>query len=63
MRVGSGTGPADLRTGPFRGVHDLAGRGIENAVVERLEADADVLAVLDLVLKLREARPQQTVTR
>src|SRR6266540_2036508 len=37
--------PAHLRAGALGGVHDLARRRIENAVVERLEADADVLAV------------------
>src|SRR5690606_9645897 len=37
--------PTDLRAGAFRGVHDLAGRRIENPMVERLETDADILAV------------------
>src|SRR6185295_10444596 len=36
---------ANLGTGTFRRVHDLAGRRIENSMVERLETDADILAV------------------
>src|SRR4249920_3255580 len=36
---------ANLGTGTFRRVHDLAGRRIENSMVERLERDANVLAV------------------
>src|SRR5689334_13296545 len=38
-------GPANLRAGPLRRRHDLACRGVEDAVVERLEAYADVLTV------------------
>src|SRR6478735_5803840 len=36
---------AHLRTGALGGRHDLARRRIENAVIERLEPDPDVLAV------------------
>src|SRR6201989_998381 len=36
---------ANLGTGTFRRVHDLAGRRIEDTMVERLEPDANVLAV------------------
>src|SRR6201996_3580229 len=38
-------GSANLSTGPFRRVHDLTGRRIEDSMVERLETDANVLAV------------------
>src|SRR3954451_10378054 len=38
-------GPTDLRAGPLRRRHDLARRGVEDAVIERLEADANVLTV------------------
>src|SRR6185369_12880813 len=38
-------GSANLGTGTFRRVHDLAGRRIENSMVERLETDANILAV------------------
>src|SRR5882757_8940815 len=38
-------GSANLSTGTFRRVHDLAGRRIENSMVERLETDANILAV------------------
>src|SRR5499427_4917672 len=37
--------PADLRASAFGGVYDLTRRRIENAMVESLEPDADVLAV------------------
>src|SRR3954469_8063207 len=36
---------ANLSTGPFRRVHDLTRRRIENSMVERLEAYANILAV------------------
>src|SRR5437016_1399481 len=36
---------ANLGTGPFRRVHDLTRRRIENPMVERLEAYANILAV------------------
>src|SRR4051812_45265224 len=36
---------ANLCTGPFRRVHDLTGRRIENSMVERLETNANILAV------------------
>src|ERR1700674_5886135 len=36
---------ADLRTGALGRVDDLARRRIENAVIERLEPDPDILAV------------------
>src|SRR5690242_12809048 len=38
-------GSANLRTGALRRIHDLARRRIEDAMVERLETYADVLAV------------------
>jgi len=38
-------GSAHLGTGTFRRVHDLAGRRIEDSMVERLESDANILAV------------------
>ena len=38
-------GPADLRPGALGGIDDLARRSIEDAVIERLEPDANVLAV------------------
>src|SRR5262249_49296169 len=38
-------GSANLRTGALRRVHDLTGRRIENSMVERLETDANILAV------------------
>src|SRR5580765_464895 len=38
-------GSANLCTGTLRRVHDLAGRRIEDSMVERLESDANVLAV------------------
>src|SRR5206468_8593666 len=36
---------ANLRAGPFRRVHDLTRRRIENSMVERLETNANILAV------------------
>jgi hypothetical protein len=36
---------AHFRAGPLGGVADLPGRLIENPVIERLQADADILAV------------------
>src|SRR5271163_2125474 len=38
-------GSANLSTGPFGRIHDLAGRRIEDTMVERLETDSDILAV------------------
>src|SRR5262249_59418933 len=38
-------GPAHVRAGALRRIHDLAGRRIEDAMVERLEPDADVLTI------------------
>src|SRR3954469_154632 len=38
-------GPANLSAGPFRRVHDLTRRRIENSMVERLETYANILAV------------------
>src|SRR5262249_15317585 len=38
-------GSANLCTGALRRVHDLPGRRIENPMVERLETDANILAV------------------
>src|SRR3954466_4676061 len=40
-----GNRPTDLRAGPLRSRHDFARRGVEDAVIERLEADANVLTV------------------
>src|SRR6516164_7907789 len=37
--------PAHLRAGPLGGRDDLAGRRIENAMIERLEPNSDVLTV------------------
>ena len=37
--------PTDLRAGALGRVHDLARRRIEDAVIERLEPDPDILAV------------------
>src|SRR2546421_7162743 len=42
---GQRNGSANLRAGTFRRVHDLAGRRIENSMVERLESNANILAV------------------
>jgi hypothetical protein len=38
-------GAANLRTGALGRVHDLTGRRIEDPMVERLETDANILAV------------------
>src|SRR5262249_31308004 len=38
-------GSANLRAGPFRRVHDLTRRRIENTMVERLEPYANILTV------------------
>src|SRR5262249_11870572 len=43
-------GPAHLCAGALGGRHDLARRRVENAVIERLQPDADVLAVHGAVL-------------
>src|SRR3954464_11441052 len=40
-----------LRARALGGVDDLAGRRIENAVIERLEPDPDILAVHELLLR------------
>jgi hypothetical protein len=45
IRVGSGIGPRTSRAGALRRVDDLARRRIEDAMIERLEPDADILAV------------------
>ena len=37
--------PADLRASTLGGIDDLARRGIENAMIERFQPDADILAV------------------
>src|SRR4029079_16138937 len=42
---GQRDGSANLSTGPFRRVHDLTRRRIEDSMVERLESDANILAV------------------
>src|SRR5215510_12962928 len=56
---------AHLRTGPFRGRHDLPRRRIEDAVIERLEPDPDILAVHGLLLhaKGRQAPLALALTR
>ena len=41
--------PTDLRAGALGRVHDLARRRIEDAVIERLEPDPDILAVHFLI--------------
>src|SRR6266853_6786485 len=46
-------GSANLGTGTFRRIHDLAGRRIEDTKVERLETDANILAVHCRCLFLR----------
>src|SRR5216683_1230337 len=46
---------AHLRTRPLRRRHDLARRSVENAVIKRLEADADILAVHTLSPRQRGA--------
>src|SRR6185295_1052428 len=51
---------AHLRARPFRRGYDLRGRGIEHAVIERLEADANVLTV-HLSLSLRASGEQRVV--
>src|SRR3712207_3349165 len=38
-------GPAHLGAGPLRRRHDFTRRSVENSMIERLEADADVLTV------------------
>src|SRR5215207_9922907 len=38
-------GPAHLRAGPLRRRYDFARRSVEDSVIERLEANADVLTV------------------
>src|ERR1700753_2023512 len=38
-------GSANLSAGPFRRVHDLTRRRIENSMVERLETGTNILAV------------------
>ena len=65
IRVGSGIGPAHLRAGPLRRRHDLARRRVEDAVIERLEADADVLTVHGRVSRRRReaARPMAAPRR
>src|SRR5882672_2277549 len=47
---------AHLRAGALGGRHDLARRCIEDAVIERLEPDPDVLAVHGLLLHSKEAQ-------
>src|SRR4029453_6446866 len=54
-------GPADARTGALGRVHDLAGGLVEHAMIERLEADADILAfhrTLPVCFRLSRFRPQ-----
>src|SRR5215468_7646402 len=48
--------PAHLRAGALGGRDDLARRRIEDAVIERLEPDPDVLAVHGLLLHGKGAR-------
>src|SRR6476646_8212297 len=49
-------GSANLGTGPFRRIHDLTRRRIENPMVERLEAYANILAVHCRCLSLVSGR-------
>ena len=44
IRVGSGMGPRNKSAGPTGRIGDFAGCLIQNAVVERLEANADILS-------------------
>src|SRR6202021_3443969 len=46
-------GPANLCTGPFRRVHDLTRRRIQDSMIERLETYANILAVHCGCLSLR----------
>ena len=50
----------DLRTGALGRVHDLARRRIEDAVIERLEPDPDILAVHFRFSLLRHGRAAAT---
>jgi len=52
--------PTDLRAGALGRIDDLARRGIEDAMIERLEPDPYVLAVNELLLRqgARRAAPQ-----
>jgi len=43
--VGQRDRPAHRGTGPLGGAHDLLRAGIQHAVVERLQADPDILAL------------------
>src|ERR1044071_1068658 len=52
-------GPTHLGTGPFRRVHDLLGRRIEDAMVEGFEPDSYVLALHLDGLKFEERAPWQ----
>src|SRR6266704_7045740 len=51
---------ANLGTGPFRRIHDLTRRRIENPMVERLEAYANILAV-HLVFLSHRHHPRRRV--
>src|SRR4029077_5216648 len=59
---GQRNGSANLSTGPFRRVHDLTRRRIENPMVERLETYANILAVHCRYLFSRH-RPQIRTTQ
>src|SRR5215212_4077489 len=50
-------GPTDLRAGPLRRRHDFARRGVEDAVIERFEANADILTVHGVSRWRTRARP------
>src|SRR6266436_3679593 len=52
---------ANLGTGPFRRIHDLTRRRIENPMVERLEAYANILAVHCRYLFLRHRPRRRTI--
>src|SRR5262249_55597566 len=58
--------PTNLRAGALGGVDDFARRRIENPMVERLEPDADILAVhcsISLPLSLLDSVRQSQLTR
>src|SRR3712207_3262188 len=52
--------PADLRAGPLGRRHDFARRSVEDPVIERLEANADILTVHGLPRSKRRWRGRPT---
>ncbi|CAA7625446.1 hypothetical protein MCP1_50049 [Candidatus Terasakiella magnetica] len=54
---------AHLRPGPLGGIHDLAGGLIQHAVIEGLEADADVLAFHVQVIRQIGTAPHRGADR